>query len=378
MLFKDIIGHQAAKEKLIGSAEKGWISHAQLFFGKPGSVPFSLALAYAQYVSCLSPQATDSCGVCAHCKQFASGNFPDLHYAFPVTKTEDSSNKPISDEFLTLWRQYLEKCAGIPHLNDWLTFMGAGNVQGKMTVHESASLAKKLSLKSYTGGTKIFLVWLPELFVPQAANKLLKNIEEPEGDTLILLVSENPDGVLQTLRSRCQKMQVPLYKSKEVEQWLTAHGVAGTVAGPTSALAEGNLHEALRIAQDSASFHEYAVLFRDWMRACLKVRVKDIFSFVDTLSSKRRESIKEALSLYIHTIEISLKSNVTSHKIDHLLYKKASFDLNKFAPFVHSGNAGRIHKLLSEAYRDISRNGNPKIILSDCSFKMTRFLHLKP
>jgi len=376
MLFKDIIGHHRIKQQLISTVKDGRVSHAQLFYSKPGSTSFSLALAYAQYINCLNPSAEDSCGTCSNCKQFLSGNYPDLHYSFPVI-TNDKIKKPTSDDYRKEWLDYIKRCSGIPALHDWLSYLDAGNKQGIMTVSESSSLNRKSSLKSYTGGKKVFLIWLPELFHPSAANKLLKTIEEPEGDTLFLLISENLEKVLQTITSRCQKLFIPLYRPTEVATWLEQQGTDTNTAELTSLLAEGNLNEALRIAEDSARFHEYAVLFRDWMRACLRARVQEIFTFVDALSKQSRETIKEALSFYIQTIELSLKSHVTASPIEHPLFKKASFDLNKFAPFVHAQNAGPIHRQLSEAHRDIARNANPKIVLSDCSFKMSRYLHIK-
>jgi DNA polymerase-3 subunit delta' len=374
MLFKEIIGHLQIKEQLVKSVHEQRISHAQLFYGKPGSTSFALALAYAQYASCEKPSPTDSCGVCSRCKQFAAGSYPDLNYSFPVSNNSEIGSKPTSDSLRNEWEQFLGKQNYIPALNDWQTFNNAGNKQALMTVHESALINHKASLKSYSGGLKVFLIWLPELFHAAAANKLLKTIEEPEPNTLILLVSQDVERVLQTITSRCQKLYVPLYQEAEVAQWLQQQNVDGSVAQQAATLAEGNTLEALRIAEDSARFHEYAVLFRDWMRACLRARVAGILDFVDVLAKKDRETIKEALTFYIQTIELALSASIEGKALNHPLFMKASFDLNKFAPFINAHNAGPIHKELTAAYRDVSRNVNPRIILSDSSFKMSRFL----
>jgi DNA polymerase-3 subunit delta' len=110
------------------------------------------------------------------------------------------------------------------------------------------------------------------------------------------------------------------------------------------------------------------------MRACLRARVAGILDFVDVLAKKDRETIKEALTFYIQTIELALSASIEGKALNHPLFMKASFDLNKFAPFINAHNAGPIHKELTAAYRDVSRNVNPRIILSDSSFKMSRFL----
>lgn len=378
MLFKNIIGHSQIKAQLVKTVQQNRVAHAQLFYGKPGSVAYPLALAYAQYVNCSQPSSEDSCGKCSSCVQFAAGSFPDIHYSFPLVNPEGKTSKETSYDFIRPWQEYLAESENLPSLVNWQKHMKAGNKVGFLSRWESAAINKQISLKSYSGGKKIFIIWLPELFRIEGANRLLKTIEEPEGDALILLVSEDADRLITTITSRCQKLYVPLYQQHETSQWLATKGVEGQAAKQAAMLAEGNVHEALRIAEDNARFHEYAVLFRDWMRACLKARVDGIFSFVDALAKHKREGIKEALTFYIQTVELSLKTTVTQNKVDHPLYKKASFDLNKFAPYVNSSNAAKIHQHLTEAHRDINRNGNPQIVLSDCSFKMSNQLYIRP
>ena len=89
MLFKEIIGQQAIKERLVRSVKEGRISHAQLFLGPQGSGNLALALAYAQYISCGNKQENDSCGQCLSCVKFNKLVHPDLHFVYPVALSKD-------------------------------------------------------------------------------------------------------------------------------------------------------------------------------------------------------------------------------------------------------------------------------------------------
>ena len=117
MFFKDIIGQQSVKERLIKSVGSERISHAQLFSGPEGNGKVALALAYAQYITCLKRSETDSCGVCPACKKYAKLAHPDLHFVFPVFKNKPNQNA-YSDDFLNLWREMLLQSPYIS-LNRW-------------------------------------------------------------------------------------------------------------------------------------------------------------------------------------------------------------------------------------------------------------------
>ena len=106
MQFKDVIGQQEVKQRLVGSVDRGRISHAQLFTGDEGVGALPLAIAYAQYLNCPHRHDGDSCGVCPSCHQIGQLAHPDLHFVFPVNtpKGKSSSEKPLSNQFMPLWR----------------------------------------------------------------------------------------------------------------------------------------------------------------------------------------------------------------------------------------------------------------------------------
>src|SRR5690554_3238836 len=150
MLFKDIVGQKELKSSLIQLVNKGRISHAQLFLGKMGYGGLPLAIAYAQFISCENKGTEDSCGSCSSCLKFNKLSHPDLHFSFPFNKNDsikESLDNISSDNFIARWRSaVLEN----PYLSidNWHSVIGIDQKQSVITVNESKSIAKKLSLKS--------------------------------------------------------------------------------------------------------------------------------------------------------------------------------------------------------------------------------------
>ncbi len=99
MFFRDVIGQEEIKKRLIRSVDEQRVSHAQLFTGHEGTGKLALALALAQYVSCRNKQENDSCGECPSCRKYQKMAHPDLHFVFPVFPTK-SITKPTSDDFI--------------------------------------------------------------------------------------------------------------------------------------------------------------------------------------------------------------------------------------------------------------------------------------
>ena len=189
-----MIGQEATKKRLIQSVTEGRVSHAQLLSGSAGSGTLSLALAYAQFLSCLNKQDNDSCGACPSCKKFQKLIHPDLHFVFPVVKTKKFKD-PVSDHFIEEWRKLVLDNSFF-NLEDWFDSIGVENAQGIIYAHESEEILRKINLKSFESEYKIMIIWMPEKMNGSCANKLLKIIEEPPAKTLFLLVTENEEHII--------------------------------------------------------------------------------------------------------------------------------------------------------------------------------------
>ncbi len=242
MLFEEIIGNDELKRLLPQMVREGRLPHAVLFTeeGCWGAMAFALAL--AQYVNCeqntapATPSmfgdakpatpAEDSCGVCDSCHKYGKLIHPDLHFVFPVSAgkglSESEKKAPISDYFLPAWRELVLRK---PYFSEQELYdaIGIENKSGVITVNEAKRILEKLSLRAFEGEYKTMIIYLPEKMNLDAANKLLKLIEEPPAGTLFLLVSHNPERILQTIRSRCQRIQLkPLSREERRAAGLTA------------------------------------------------------------------------------------------------------------------------------------------------------------
>ena len=211
MRFADITGQEDLKRHLVQSVDAGRISHAQLFTGQAGAGALALAVAYVQYLCCRHRRGGDSCGECPDCKQIAALAHPDLHLVFPVNKQGKKSGEVMrSDEFLPLFRGLFAERGGYFSAQDWYDRLDLGKtLKGMIAAREADDIIRKLSFKSFEADYKTMLIWLPEAMNEEAANKILKILEEPWEKTLFLLISEQPERLLPTIISRTQEVAVP-------------------------------------------------------------------------------------------------------------------------------------------------------------------------
>ncbi|WP_299014412.1 DNA polymerase III subunit delta' [uncultured Polaribacter sp.] len=376
MLFNQIIGQEHIKKHLRVSAENGRIPHAQLFVGKEGSGTLSMAIAYAQFLLCNFSENTEVCNL--KCNKL---QHPDLHFAFPVTSNDNVKKHPVSSLFLNEWREFI---ATQPYgsLFNWLQHIGVENKQGLIGVDEAEEVVKKLKLKSFEGGFKVMIIWMAEKMNIAAANKLLKLIEEPPEKTVFILVTENEEQIINTIKSRCQALHFPVLSEQDISQTLiTNHNISNNEATKIAHQAAGNLNKALHLLQNDGSDLIFEEWFITWIRTAFKAKgnaavVQQLIAWSETIAKTGRETQKRFLDYCIQFFRQALLIN---YKSPDLVFMESAtgFDLSKFAPFVHSGNILEIEKELNTAMYHIERNGNAKIILLDLSMKLTRFLHKK-
>lgn len=211
MQFGDVIGNRELKKTLAQMVDSNRLSHAILLCEHNGGGAFPLALALAQYANCRDRKDGDSCGVCPSCHKYRKLIHPDLHFVFPVSSTKELSESekkaPISDYFLS---SFTDLALRNPYFGEQELYesLGIDNKSGNISVNEARRIFEKLSLRASEGFYKVMVIFLPEKMNQEAGNKLLKIIEEPPQQTLFLLISHNPERVLQTIRSRCLRIDL--------------------------------------------------------------------------------------------------------------------------------------------------------------------------
>lgn len=377
MQFKDVIGQSAVKQRLINSVRENHVSHAQLFLGPAGSGKLPLALAYAQYILCPNRTETDSCGVCPTCQKMQKLAHPDLHFVVPTATTKKVKTNPESDLFMEEWREYVIQNQGYVDTSSWYTFLDVENKQGYMSVRDAASLLRKLSMKSYEGEYKTAIIWMAEKMRVDTANKLLKLLEEPPEKTVFLLIAEDAEELLATIKSRTVLVKIPAIEPAAIESALqTRLGCDPQQAHNAAMISEGNWLNACHSVKESEDRKFFFTTFQQWMRLCFRAAYSEIIDFSANIKTLGREKQKELLDYGLRIIRNALLFNNNLAEIVMLPDDEKKFNAN-FAPFVNAANLAQIAELFEEAIRQIERNGNAQIIFTDVSFKMVVLLKRK-
>lgn len=374
MLFKEIIGQQKIKDRLIQTVKDNRISHAQLFLGPEGSGNLALAIAYAQYIACTNKHDSDSCGVCPSCQKFAKLVHPDLHFVFPVATTKAIKKDPVSDDFIAQWREALIEN---PYINQtrWYDIIDVENKQGLISKNESSVIVRKLSLKTFEADYKTLIMWLPEKMNSAAANTLLKIIEEPPSKTLFILVSENSEQIITTILSRTQLIKIPQIDAESLHTALCDRmGLTADKAYDIVHLANGNYLSALNLIETTDENSENHDRFVEIMRFCYQNKIIEIVNWVESISTIGREKQKRFLEYAIRMIRENFMLNINQKNIVYLTKQEAEFS-NKFYPFINKENVFKIYEHLNRAFADIEMNAYNKIVFLDLGLKLVKLIN---
>ena len=377
MQFKNVIGQSAVKQRLIQSVRENHVSHAQLFLGPAGSGKLPLALAYAQYILCPNRTETDSCGVCPTCQKMQKLVHPDLHFVVPTAATKKVKSNPESDLFMEEWREYVIQNQGYVDTSGWYSFLDVENKQGYMSVRDAASLLRKLSMKAYEGEYKIAIIWMAEKMRIDTANKLLKLLEEPPEKTVFLLIAEDQEELLATIKSRTALVKIPALDTVSIETALQQRfGCDPRQAHDAAMISEGNWLTASQSFNNFEDHKFFFATFQQWMRLCFRAAYTELIDFSANIKTLGREKQKELLDYGLRIIRNSMLFNNNLAEIVMLPEDEKTFN-SKFAPFINPANLAQIAALFDEAIRHIERNGNAQIVFTDVSFKMVGLLKKK-
>lgn len=382
MKFSDIVGQNHLKNHLVNSVQKGRIPHAQLFIGPEGSGTLSMALAYAQYIICNNKGSENEGGSAACNLKFDHLQHPDLHFVYPVATTDSIKSNATSDDFMSTWIDFLKETP-YGSVNDWYEAIGIQKKQGNISVHEAASILKKLILKPFEGGYKVMIIWMAEKMNTEAANKLLKLLEEPTDKTVFILIAEDEKAILQTILSRCQILHFNALSEQEIVQGLIEKENCDEVdAYSIAKQAQGNYNKALKLRYNITNEYPFDEWFVTWVRAAFRANknarvVSDLIKWSDEIAAIGREKQKLFLN---HCMELFRQALLLNYNTSELVYmepKVENFKLKNFAPFVNEHNILEIYQEIEDATYHIERNGNAKMIFTDLSIKLTRLIHKK-
>ena len=372
MKFKEVIGQEEAQQRLIQMVSEGRVPHAMMFCGPSGCGKMALALAFASYLLCKNSEGTDdSCGTCQQCAMLRSWSHPDLLFTYPVIKPSGSStdHKTISDDYAREWREMLSEGPYFS-MDQWLEKMKAGNQQALIYVAESEVLIRKLSMKSSQGGYKVNIIWLPERMREDCANKMLKIIEEPPQQTVFLMVCEEPERLLETIRSRVQRIDIKRIDTQAIEKALVERrAIDEVMAHQIARASNGDWLKALEELDASNENHQFLDLFILLMRQAYMRNVKDLKVWSESVAALGRERQKRMLVYFQHLVRENFMYNFGNPELVYMTTAESNFAKN-FARFINEANVIEINDIFATALRDIGQNGNPKMVFYDVALKM--------
>ncbi len=364
MFFKEIPGRFELKMNLIQSVNSKKVSHAQLFSSFPGTGGLAFALAYAQYILCQNKTELDSCGNCASCLKVSKLIHPDLHFSFPFspTKKEDKAHF-----FLAEWRAQIQKMPFFT-IEEWSESLKLENKLLNIPVSECREILRTFSMKSFEGGYKILILWLPE-YLKESANSLLKLLEEPSSSTLFILVTENKDQILPTILSRTQQIQLEPPKTTEIGQYLIEDCLASKESAETiGLLSEGNL--SLANSMLLGSVDQFKETFAQWYSLLYEGNGAKLVDWVEVLNGKtekkgfNKEDKKNFLLYAIRIFRNQYLKIIHKTKIDSPLLN-TNLALRSILPKYF-----KIISTLEKAILNLERNSNPKILFLDVSLQL--------
>jgi len=356
MQFKDIIGQTVIANQLTEIIDSGRVSHAQLFLGPTSAGSLALAVAYSQYLNCSHrlhfdnhPDGlrADSCGQCPSCKKHQELQYTDMHLFFPTSSSPMVSKNPSASQYQGAFREFLQEHSQIGTLDDWYHHYGAENKQGQLRDEDANDMVRILNMKPYEDGYKVAILWMAEKMNITFANKILKELEEPQPRTLIILVAEDSSKMLSTIISRTQLVKIGhVAKSGEIRY--------------------GD------VVVRKADRDNYTQQYVAWMRQLFKLNMLSLSTWVDEMAKLYRDQQK-AFLLFAQeaTRECFLLNNTgVPMTID---FGDAKFN-NSFPAMITERNIEGLCSAFDKALFAIERNAHAKITLMELSFRISKCL----
>ena len=367
MRFSEVIGQEEVKARLRQMVADNRVPHAMLFCGPYGCGKMATALAFASYLLCKTHDSDDDCcNQCRQCAMVRRWEHPDLHFTFPTIKPKGSpaDYKPISDDFIREWKRLL---SGGPYftLQQWMEQLPVENQQSIITVAESDELSRKLSIKSSQGGYKVSLIWLPEKMNAQAANKLLKLLEEPPQQTVFIMVSEEPEQLLDTIISRTQRIDFRRISEEDIYQALiNQRGIDEDAARRIARIAAGDWMKALEELDAGNENRLFLDMFIMLMRLAYMRNVKELKKWSENVATFGREKQIRMLTYFMRLVRENFMYNFQQKELNYMTADEENFARN-FARFIHEGNVIELTDKLQLAIRDIGQNASAKNVFFD-------------
>jgi DNA polymerase III subunit delta' len=349
-------------------ADSGKLGHALLFVEEQGMGAIAFALALSQYINCNEHKDGDSCSECNSCYKHSKLIHPDVHFAFPVAATsgltDQDKKHPISDYF---WEPFCQLLIENPYFDEQELYSAIGleNKSGVISVFETKNIINILSLKPYEGNCNVIIIYLAEKMNAEAANKLLKLLEEPPLGTYFFMICHQPDKLLPTILSRCQVITLQPSSTEEICDYLCRHLNADQDKAMIAArLAKGSYGLAVKLLKEAEITADEAHRIEDILDAALLHDLSKLIGYAEDLAELGRERQKD-FCIYAESYirKIFMFAN-NAQSVSFAMQKEYNL-LNKYASSIKADFYQKALKFLDLAILDIGSNVNSKLVFID-------------
>lgn len=321
MPFRDIQGHDRIIEVLRRSLRSGKTAHSYLFEGISGCGRKKTALALVAALFCRE-MPDESCGVCPSCRKIENGNHPDIHMLSPLPDKRDIS------------------------------------------VEQLREMQHTLSLRPYEAPRKACIIDPAERMNPSSANSLLKTLEEPPGNALIILLTENAGILLPTVRSRCQLIRFAPLALEQMLPLLERSGMSPEAASVVAPMSGGSLQKALELDNEALSARREAVLSR--IEQLTSHSIASVFDASEELAGNRDATL-ELLDMLLSFFRDAVHLGAGSGEIVNRSVRPA---IEAIAARRTLPRNLELLERISETRRAVQRNANPKLALDHLFISM--------
>ena len=329
-MFESTFIQKELKQKLSYSVDQNRIPHALFLKGKDGGGNLPIAIALANEL--LAKNNTQSLFGESTDNRALSLNHPDLKIVFPIQQL--ASKKQVTCAgFVNDFRDYY---LSNPYctFDEWLNHIEHADKNPIISVHEAESLIRQLSLKSFEGGYQVVLLWKPEKMNLECANKLLKLIEEPQPGNIIIMVGEDWDHLLPTIKSRLQLLRIKPFTSEEIADWLIEKmGISDESSWKIASKANGSPNEAIRLANNEGG-GTLNLMLDDWLMACKANNYIQIMEITDIFHGLNRTEKRQFLLDLLERLRMAMRgSKLTLNQCEEMqgLTDKAIYALSRNA-----------------------------------------------
>jgi len=374
MSFASLITPTDIPRQWTASVDAGRVPQAVLLTGAEGSELLPLALELIAYLQCTNRVSKDgasfgeSCGLCEACRSQERLVHPDVHYTFPVV-----GSGVTSAQHLPQWR---EEVLANPYLaqSDWLRAQTTDNKLGNINRDEVMRILHDISMQRFTEGHRVVMIWGAD-YLGDESNRLLKVIEEPPANTLILLLTSRPERILPTISSRCRVYRLPPPPVAGIASLLGQRGADSARASELAYASGGNIGLALANIEREQTDEAQPDLAA-WLRACFMGKGAAIVKSSLALATLTREQQKHFLHRVLRFVrELGVARAGTPQPLR--LGPADAAVANKLASILAWPQLTDFAEEIEHLYEAVERNANGKIAFTASSIRIHHIMARK-